>query len=75
MVNDVLTELKHRLNTYSTVITQTIHPEFRQIIQETRNHSEALQYELLKVADNKGYYQLVSLAIPEEINTFQHKST
>lgn len=69
MVNDVLSGINNSLSNYANVITQAENPEFRKTMQDIRNSSEAFQYELFKVAQNKGYYQPASVARPEEINS------
>ena len=68
MVNDVLYGINNSLNNYANVISQANNPEFRKMMQDIRNSSEAFQYELLKLAQNKGFYQPASIATFEEIS-------
>ena len=57
MVNDVLSTLKSSITNYATVISEASNPQFRQTIQQIRNNCEAFQYDLYKLAEQKGYYQ------------------
>lgn len=57
MVNDVLSQLNSSLTGYANVIAQASNPQFRQTIQQIRNRDENFQYELYKIAEQKGYYQ------------------
>ena len=69
MVNDVLSQVNSSIGNYANVITQAACPEFRSTIQDMRNQCETFQYELFKVAQNKGYYKPAEIATPEEVNT------
>ena len=68
MVNDILNATKSELTTYQGVISETQNIGLRQTIQQIRNNAESFQYELFKVAQNKGYYQPAQTATPDEIN-------
>jgi len=57
MVNDVLSMINSSLTGYATVIAQTSNPQLRQTIQQIRNNDENFQYELYKLAEQKGYYK------------------
>ena len=57
MVNDVLSTLNSSITGYANVISQASNGQFRQTIQQIRNGCEQFQYELFKVAEQKGYYQ------------------
>ncbi len=67
MVNDVLSQLKSSLTTYSNVIAEAANPQFRQTIQQMRDNDEAFQYELFKIAEQKGYYKPAQIANINEI--------
>ncbi len=67
MVNDVLSQVNSSIGNYANVITQAACPEFRKTIQDIRNSCEAFQYDLFKVAQNKGYYQPAEIATPHEV--------
>lgn len=57
MVNDVLSMINSSLTGYANVITQASNPQLRQTIQQIRNSDETFQYELYKLAEQKGYYK------------------
>ena len=65
MVNDILNDVKMLLNNYQKVITETENIQLRQAIQQIRNNNESFQYEILKLAESKGY------SIPEEKATLE----
>mgnify|MGYP003549700235 CR=1 FL=1 len=69
MVNDVLSQVNSSVGNYANVITQASCPEFRKTIQDIRNSCETFQYELYKVAQQKGYYQPAAKATVTEIST------
>jgi len=57
IVNDVLSSVKSNLKDYEGAIIETANMELRQTLQNLRNSSESFQYELFKIAQNKGYYK------------------
>jgi spore coat protein CotF len=67
MVNDVLSQINSSLTGYSHVITQSSNPQFRQTIQQIRNNCETFQYELYKMAEQKGYYKPAQMANMNEV--------
>jgi len=67
MVNDVLSTLNSSITGYASVITQASNMQFRQAIQQIRNNCEAFQYDLYKVAEQKGYYKPAQPASQSEI--------
>ena len=67
MVNDVLSQINSSLTGYSNVITQSSNPQFRQTIQQIRNNCETFQYELYKMAEQKGYYKPAQMANMNEV--------
>ena len=69
MVNDVLSQVNISICNYANIITQASCPEFRKTMQDIRNSCETFQYDLYKVAQNKGYYQPAKMATPEEVQT------
>lgn len=69
MVNDVLDGVKASLTTYQGVISEAENMQLRQTIQQIRNSDESFQYELFKIAQNKGYYKPVQPATITEIQT------
>ena len=76
MVNDVLNSLKSSIQNYATVIAEASNPQFRQAIQQIRNNCETFQYDLYKLAEQKGYYIPAQPADPQDIQEikFQFKS-
>ena len=69
MVNDILASVKSDLTAYQTAITETENMQLRQTFQQIRNGDESFQYELYKVANNKGYYKPAQKATTTEIQT------
>ena len=69
MVNDILASVKSDLTAYQTAISETENMQLRQTFQEIRNGDECFQYELYKVANNKGYYKPAQKASTTEIQT------
>lgn len=59
MVNDILSQINSSLTGYANVITQSSNPQLRQTIQQIRNNCETFQYDLYKLAEQKGYYQAI----------------
>ena len=69
MVNDILAGVKSDLTAYQTAITECENISLRQVFQQIRNNDESFQYELFKIAQNKGYYIPAQKATVTEINT------
>ncbi len=57
MINDVLEGVKTELTTYSQAISEAENMQLRNTMQQLRNSGESFQYELFKIAQNKGYYK------------------
>ena len=73
MVNDILNVTKSELTTYEGVITETDNMQLRSTIQQIRNECESFQYELYKIAQNKGYYKPAEQATPQEISQVKNE--
>jgi len=56
IVLDVLSGTKASLNSYATVIMETDNPTLRQTFQQMRDGDEKFQYDLYRIAAQKGYY-------------------
>ena len=56
MVNDTLSMLNSSLAGYANIIAQTDNINLRQTFQQIRNNDETSQYDLAKMAEQKGYY-------------------
>lgn len=69
MVNDILSSVKSDLTAYQTAISECENMSLRQTFQSIRNNDESFQYELFKIAQNKGYYKPASKASTTEIGT------
>jgi spore coat protein CotF len=67
MVNDLLSQVNSSLTGYANVIAQAANPQLRQTIIDIRNRDEGFQYELFKMAQQKGYYQPAQMADQTEI--------
>lgn len=67
MVNDVLSMMNSSLTGYANVIAQCSDQNLRQTIQQIRNSDEQFQYQLYKIAEQKGFYKPAQPATPQEI--------
>jgi len=56
IVLDVLSGTKASLDSYAKVIMETANPTLRQTFQQMRDGDEKFQYDLYKIAEQKGYY-------------------
>jgi len=56
MVLDILSGTKASLGNYAKVIVETADQNLRQTFQQMRDSDEKFQYDLYKVAEQKGYY-------------------
>lgn len=57
MINDILEGVKTEITTYSQAISEAENMQLRNTMQQLRNSEESFQYELFKIAQNKGYYK------------------
>lgn len=73
MVNDILENVKADLNSYQTAIAESSNTQLRQTFQQIRNSDECFQYELYKVAENKGYYKPAAKATTTEVDTVKNE--
>lgn len=73
MVNDILNGTKAELTTYQDVITETDNMQLRSTIQQIRNNCESFQYELYRIAQNKGYYKPAEQATSQEIEQVKNE--
>lgn len=72
MVNDILAGVKADLTAYQTAITETENMNLRQTLQQIRNNDESFQFELFKIAQNKGYYQPAQKATVMEVDAVKN---
>jgi len=67
MVNDVLSMINSSLAGYANIIAQTDNTGLRQTLQQIRNNDETSQFDLAKIAEQKGYYVPASQAPDSEV--------
>ncbi len=67
MANDALGSVKSSLTFYANAISECSNPNLRSTIQEIRNSCECSQYELYKIAQQKGFYQPATMAPDGEV--------
>lgn len=72
MVNDILAGVKADLTAYQTAISEAENMNLRQTFQQIRNNDESFQYELFKIAQNKGYYKPAQKATVMEIDAVKN---
>lgn len=73
MVNDILASVKSDLTAYQTAISEAENMNLRQTLQQIRNNDESFQFELFKIAQNKGYYKPAQKASVMEIDTVKNE--
>lgn len=73
MVNDILSNVKADLSAYQQAISEASNSQLRQTFQQIRNSDECFQYELYKVAENKGYYVPAAKVSTVEIETVKNE--
>lgn len=73
MVNDILSEVKSDLTAYQSAISESENMQLRQTFQTIRNGDESFQYELFKVAQNKGYYTPAQKVTVQEIDCVKNE--
>ena len=69
MVNDILSQIKGSLNTYTSAISETSNQQLRQTLQQIRNSDEQFQYQLFQMASQRGFYKPASDASTQDIQT------
>ena len=75
IVNDILADLKSSLTAYTTMISETNNPQLRQELHQLRNKCEKSQYDLYKIAEQKGYYTPSQPASQEQIQQVKSEVT
>ena len=73
MVNDILAGVKSDLTAYQTAISEAENMQLRQTLQQIRNNEESLQYDLVKIANIKGYSNPSSKAETKEIENLKRQ--
>ena len=69
MVLDILSGTKASLSNYSKMIVECSCPNLRQTFQQMRDGDEKFQYDLYKLAEQKGYYKPSSAASQQEMSS------
>ena len=73
MVNDILAGVKSDLTAYQTAISESENMGLRQTFQQIRNNDESFQYDLVKIANIKGYSNPSSKAETKEIENLKRQ--
>ena len=75
MVLDILSSTKASLGNYAKVIAETGNQNLRQTFQQMRDSDEKFQYDLYKVAEQKGYYPPSPQSSPQDVNSIKTSLT
>ena len=75
IVLDVLSGVKSSLSHYATFISETANPTLRQTFQQMRDGDEKFQYDLYKIAEQKGYYACSPPANPQDLSNVKSALT
>ena len=73
MVNDTLSMLNSSLAGYANIIAQTDNTSLRQTLQQIRNNDETSQFDLAKMAEQKGYYVPAATAPEAEVSKVRNQ--
>lgn len=73
MVNDVLSMINSSLAGYANIIAQTDNTSLRQTLQQIRNNDETSQFDLAKMAEQKGYYVPAATAPEAEVSKVRNQ--
>ena len=74
MVNDALSMEKSDLTFYANAISECSNQQLRSAIQQIRNQCETSQFELYKLAEQKGFYKPATQANDQEIQQVKSQS-
>lgn len=69
MVNDILASTNASLTKYAGVISETANQQLRQTIQQIRNSDEQFQYQVFRMAEQKGFYKPAAQVDSNDIQT------
>jgi len=75
LVLDILSGAKASLGTYAKIIMETANPNLRQTFQQMRDGDEKFQYDLYKIAEQKGYYAASPDASPQDMQCVKQHLT
>ncbi len=68
MVNDILSGSKASIDSYTKAIQECSCQPLRSTFIQLRDEAEQMQYQLYKIAEQKGYYQTAGKVDKNEIN-------
>ncbi len=71
MVIDVLSGTKASIGNYAKVITECCNQNLRQTFQQMRDGDEKFQYDLYKIAEQKGYYTPSPASNPQDASSIK----
>lgn len=71
MVNDVLSMTKAGMSNYTVAIGECCDQNLRSTLQQMRAGDEKFQYDLYKIAEQKGYYQPAQKADDQEVQNLK----
>lgn len=75
IVLDILSGTKASLGNYAKVIMETENPTLRQTFQQMRDGDEKFQYDLYKIAEQKGYYPTSPNATQQDLQNVKQSLT
>jgi len=75
MVLDILSGTKASLGNYAKVIVETANQNLRQTFQQMRDSDEKFQYDLYKIAEQKGYYPPSPKSSPQDLSSVKTSLT
>ena len=75
LVLDILSGTKASLSNYAKVIMETENPTLRQTFQQMRDGDEKFQYDLYKIAEQKGYYATSPNATQQDLQNVRQSLT
>lgn len=73
IVSDVLSMTKASMGAYTNAIGSTSNQELRKTFQQLRDEAEKFQYELGKIATQKGYYTSPKVSSQEDRQDLKNK--
>ncbi|QUH26802.1 spore coat protein [Serpentinicella alkaliphila] len=73
MVNDILSMTKAGMNEYTKAIGEASNQNLRQTLQQMRSGDEQFQYDLYKIAEQKGYYQSAPTANSQDLQQIKNQ--
>ena len=73
IINDLILNLKSNINMYEIAICDAENIGIRQIIQQIRDNTQSMLYELIKIAKIKGYIIINEKAETGEIETIKNE--